>query len=125
MNQYREVTVNHDINKLLDEARTIHNQIANLDRESLNLRVKIDMYEAKKNTNSSKPSSPRKQDSRRFIEELKDKFSEIQTSIEIYEAKKKSIEGEFSKIVELEKKKHLSQIELEKENKHVKFYFQN
>lgn len=90
----------------------------------LDVRVKLEMYEGKK-VGTKSPSPKKEVSARRMIEELKDKYSDIQTNIEIYEVKKKALEGELAKMGVFEKQKHFAHLELEKENRQVAYYASN
>jgi hypothetical protein len=122
LHQYREVTVNQEIVDLLEEAKNCHNQISNLEKEVLDIQVKLDMYERAPGSRRNSPQKTNDPSVRRIVEELKDNLKEIKTNIEIYETKQKSIEDELIKIQALEKQRYLHYFDMERENKQVHFF---
>ena len=139
LNKYREITSNNDIITLIEEARLLHLQIVNLEKDRLDIKIKVDLFDFTSNTNNNKNSaltaSGRKNDIglnskelgsstilRRKLEEHKDAIADIEAHVEIYHKKKTGIENELIKVLANEKQRLLESQEFEKQNHQVKLF---
>jgi len=122
MARYREVTLNGEINDLIDEAKVAHTQISYLDKDKLDLQVRLDVIKNKEKL--SKRGSPIKLNetaNKRTIEEVKEGLAEVDVNMEIYATKKQSIEKELMRLMEKEREKHFGYFEFERQNYQVIF----
>lgn len=119
--RYREVTLNGEINDLIDEAKVAHTQISYLDKDKLDLQVKLDIIKNKETL--AKRGSPIKLNetaNKRSVEEIKEGLAEVEVNTEIYSTKKHSIEKELVRLMEKEREKHFNYFEFERQNYQVK-----
>lgn len=121
MGRYRDVTLNGEINDLLDEGKVAHTQISYLDKEKLDLQIRLDLLKNKGKTSPRQsPSKTSEAAKRRNMDELKESLAEIESNMEIYATKKQSIEHELQRLMEKEREKHFNYFELEKQNYQLK-----
>ena len=136
INKYREVTTNNEFNSLIEEAQLLDLQIANLEKERLDFRIKIDFSELTSNSNStnnikSPVLTPLRKNNlsskesgsatilRRKVEEYKDNMLDIEAHIEIYNKKKAGVENELINAWKNENQRFSDSKEFEKQNYQV------
>lgn len=118
--KYKEVTLNGDINDLIEQIKNTYLQILHLDKDKLDLQIKLDLINNRRTTsNSDSATSPRDSTKRRDAEVFKENLAEIETNTEILQTKKQAAEKELSKILSMEKSKYDRQFELEKQTYQV------
>jgi chromosome segregation ATPase len=129
LNKYREFTLNNELNDLIEEAQNIHLHIAQLEKERLDIRIKIDLSEPnivgsrEGSVRASGLDSPKRNQekiTRRKLEEYRDTLADIESNIEIYQTKKASLENELNKVLGSEKQNYLHFQEYEKQNHQLK-----
>ena len=115
------MTLNGEINDLLDEGKVAHTQISYLDKEKLDLQIRLDLLKNKGKTSPRQsPSKTSEAAKKRAMDELRESLAEIESNMEIYATKKQSIEHELTRLMEKEREKHFNYFELEKQNYQVR-----
>ena len=120
--KYKEVTLNGDINDLLEQIKSTYLQILYLDKEKLDIQIKLDLLNHRR-AGSDLSASPKGSEAtkRRDLQALKENLVDIETNTEILQTKKQAAEKELSKILAMEKDKYDRQFELEKQTYQVLF----
>ena len=123
--KFREAVGNKEIVDTLNELRSIHFEIARLQRDRAQSRAEKVVMEDR----IASPSVKQKVDSptrlreaaeaRRRLEELRDTISTTESNLDIYHSKKTALEKEVNRLIGSEKARYNSYHELEKENHYV------